>query len=365
MMQTLALLKDAYRELNHRKLFWVTLGLSGLVVVAFAMLGNDEDGLTVLHWSIPIPLFSTDIIPRGDFYKFVFAALGVGYWLTWIATILALISTASIFPDFVGSGSIDLMLSKPIARTRLFLTKFMVGLLFVTLQVTVFTFASIAVIGIRGGEWEPWLLLAIPLVVVFYSYLFCVQAVIGMVTRSAIASIIGVMIFWLVCFGLQSADGIVMMGRVMSELSVEKLEKRVEGQTKMIDMVDESERPARVVRVKELNDDLTERRGELATWQTAGWWVHGANTVLPKTGETTDLLIRVLKERVGLVLPDPGGNEEDVQMFGGNVGRAEYEEAVDGEYDRSHSPTWVLGTSLLFEACVLGFGAFWFSRRDF
>jgi hypothetical protein len=156
-----------------------------------------------------------------------------------------------------------------------------------------------------------------------------------------------------------------MMGRVMSELSVEKLEKRVEGQVKMIDLVDESERPARVVRVKELNDDLTEIRGELATWQTVGWWVHGANTMLPKTGETTDLLIRVLKERVDLVLPDPGRNEEDVQMFGGNVGRAEYEEAVEGAYDESHSPAWVLGTSLLFEACVLGFGAFWFSRRDF
>ena len=33
--------------------------------------------------------------------------------------------------------------------------------------------------------------------------------------------------------------------------------------------------------------------------------------------------------------------------------------------DESHSFTWVLGTSLAFEAMVLAIGAFWFARRDF
>lgn len=364
-MQTFALLKDAYLELNHRKLFWVTLALSGLGVLSFAMIGNDQEGLTILHWSIPIPFFSTDFIPRADFYKFVFATLGVGYWLSWIATILALISTAGIFPEFVGSGSIDLMLSKPIGRTRLFLTKFMVGLLFVALQVTVFTSASIVIIGIRGGAWEPWLLLAIPLVVVFYSYLFCVQAVVGMISRSAIASIIAVMIFWMACFGLQAADGIVMMGRVMSEVSAEKLEKQLEGQTTMLERADESKRPARVVKVEKLQAEFDEAQHELSIWQTVGWWVHAANTVLPKTGETTDLLIRTLEDKAGLVSPGPPSDEENAYMFGMEVNRAEYIEALESEYDKSHSPMWILGTSLLFEAGVLAFGALWFSRRDF
>ncbi len=34
--QTWGLLVDAYRELNSKKLFWVVLMLSGLVVLAFA-----------------------------------------------------------------------------------------------------------------------------------------------------------------------------------------------------------------------------------------------------------------------------------------------------------------------------------------
>ena len=33
--------------------------------------------------------------------------------------------------------------------------------------------------------------------------------------------------------------------------------------------------------------------------------------------------------------------------------------------DESHSYTWVLGTSLGFEAIVLGFGLWRFTRRDY
>ena len=36
MSQTLAILHDGYREINSRKMFWVSLILSGLVVASFA-----------------------------------------------------------------------------------------------------------------------------------------------------------------------------------------------------------------------------------------------------------------------------------------------------------------------------------------
>ncbi len=42
MIQTLALLNAAYRELNARKLFWVTMALSLLIVGVFAILGINE-----------------------------------------------------------------------------------------------------------------------------------------------------------------------------------------------------------------------------------------------------------------------------------------------------------------------------------
>ncbi len=44
----LAMLLDAYRELNAKKLFWITLGLSGMVVLFFGSIGFDEQGMSML-----------------------------------------------------------------------------------------------------------------------------------------------------------------------------------------------------------------------------------------------------------------------------------------------------------------------------
>ncbi len=388
MRQTVALFVDAYRELNHRRLFWITLVLSGLVVAGFAAIGNDEEGLTVLHWSIPFPFVSTNFIPEADFYKFTFAQLGVGYWLAWIATIIGLVSTASIFPDFVDRGSIDLMLSKPIGRARLFFTKFLTGLMFAGLQVTVFTLASFLVIGLRGGDWEPWLFIAVPLVVVFYSYLFAVQATIGLVTGSVIASVIGVFLFWFVVSLVQTGDGITLAWRITNEITAERKMVRVEkqegrvmdtsarlvdlrlaadgGDTEATDQLPELE--LELVEKRERLDTITfELADELETLglsQSINEWFHIANTCLPKTSETIDLLSRLLEDYAGLMRPAAPA-DDTVRQFGEMVGRGEFEERFDAELDASHGPFWIIGTSLGFEALVLGFAVWRFRRRDF
>jgi ABC-type transport system involved in multi-copper enzyme maturation permease subunit len=85
----------------------------------------------------------TLIAPGAQFwYKWVFSVFVIGIWAKWAALVLALISTASIFPELIASGSIDLYLSKPISRLRLFLTKYVGGLLFVVLQMTIFAVTS-------------------------------------------------------------------------------------------------------------------------------------------------------------------------------------------------------------------------------
>ena len=388
MRQTIAIFVDAYRELNHRRLFWITLVLSGLVVAAFAAIGNDEEGLTVLHWSIPFPFLSTNFIPQADFYKFTFAQLGVGYWLAWIATIIGLVSTASIFPDFVDRGSIDLMLSKPIGRARLFFTKFLTGLMFAGMQVTVFTLASFLVIGLRGGDWEPWLFVAVPLVLIFYSYLFAVQAAIGLVTGSVIASVIGVFLFWFVVSLVQTGDGITLAWRVTNEITVERKISRIEDQESRIEkrstaLVDlklaadggdseaagqipelERELDSRRNRFKDSDEELAKEIETLELSRSTNDWFHIANTCLPKTSETIDLLEQVLEDQAGLVRPTPPA-DDTVRQFGEMVGRGEFEERYDAELDASHGPVWILGTSLGFEAMVLGFAIWRFRRRDF
>ena len=109
--QTLAILHDAYRELNAKKMFWIVLLLSGLAMGAFAVISVTPEGLKLAGYD-----WDTGFVAPKSLYKYVFNQVIVEYWLTWAATILAIVSTAGIFPDFISGGSIDLFISKPISR---------------------------------------------------------------------------------------------------------------------------------------------------------------------------------------------------------------------------------------------------------
>ena len=209
--QTIAIFVDAYRELNARRLFWITLIFSAMVVAGFATLGVNSTGLSIiaLHLSVPDP---------SVIYNILFQRVVIGFWLTWAATILALISTAGIFPDLITGGSIDLFLAKPIGRARLFLTKYLAGLLFVTLQVLVIAAGSFFVLGCALHEWKPRLFLAVPVVVCFFSYLYGICVLLGVKTRSTIAALLLTILCWGFFATLDYTEPAVLMFRNTYEL---------------------------------------------------------------------------------------------------------------------------------------------------
>lgn len=390
MIQTWAMLVDAYRELNAKKLFWITLMLSGLVVAAFAMVGLTDKGIKVIAWDIPVPMFNKTTMEPATFYKLVFSNLGIGVWLSWGATILALVSTAAIFPDFVSSGSIELTLSKPISRLRLFITKYATGLLFVTLQVGVFSLASFLVIGIRGGAWIPQLFWAVPIVVLFFSYLFCICVLIGLTTRSTIAALLVTILLWLFFFGLNATDAIFVQLRENSTLREKSLTTRVENLEKRASTRIREKRQAAIdadpgatpaANAPITRDDLekenkllpaqwqrlTDERENVARWTKWSRIFYTIKTPLPKTAETIDVLERVLISEAELAkFRAPGdddevaiGEQDDVRVSGREI-RQSTEKAL-----KSRSLSWVIGSSAGFEFVVLAIAGWIFCRRDF
>jgi len=369
--QSKALLIDAYRELNARKMFWITLILSGLVVAIFALLGINERGMVIAFWTIETPGITINEIPKAVFYKSLFTTLGISIWLTWIAAILALISTSTIFPDLVSAGSIDLILSKPIGRLRLFFTKYLFGLLFVTLQVSVFTVASFFVLGLRGGVWEPIIFVAIPIVVVFFSYLFAICATLGVITKSTIASLLLTILIWFLVFIMHSAEATVLSLKLMNEMQIEAKQAQIERTRDIIAGLESAEDPSE--RTDELiqqnRDELEELQTELAgsesslnTITTIHKIAIGVKTIMPKTSETVDLIERYMID-IG---------EFEAMTEGSSGGSSDFEGVNTEELQleaiaaiRERPVWWVVGTSLLFELVVLGFGAWRFSRRDF
>jgi ABC-type transport system involved in multi-copper enzyme maturation permease subunit len=374
--QTFAMLLDAYRELNARKLFWISLALSGFLVAALATLGINETGLTFLHWSIPYEfvgsLYEGGILDEATFYKFLFFTIGINIWLAWGSLILAIISTASLMPDFVSSGAIELSLSKPIGRLRLFLTKYCTALLFVGLQTLIFSVAAILVIGLRGGEWVFTLLLTAPLLMLVFSFLYCISALVGMITRSAIAAIITVLVIWACIWAVNTTERVILTFKVSQEVL---LDLQIQQQTIAQANLDKAAPDApNLAKLREDLDRWSPRIENSTSALTTLRRVHAVSfavkCLLPKTGESMELLGRTIitgpeierfrasqEARNTRSMNDPGKD-------GVRVSERMVEREVDKALE-SRGVVWTLGTSIAFEVVVLAIAAWIFRRRDF
>ena len=372
----LAMMIDAYRELNAKKLFWITLGLSGLVVLIFGSIGFDEQGMSMMFGITRVDseyVNSTTPWARA-LYVGIFSDFIVAIWLSWIAIILALISTCTIFPDFLAGGAIDLVLSKPIHRATIFAMKFVMSLLFVVLQVLMFCAGIFLCIGLRLGEWNWMIFAAVPVVTVFYSYMFAVCVFAGVFTRSAITALLLTMLFWFSLWGMQTAEGTLQQFRIKFEIEAEYAEQRIDRlETRLAAVEADPTDGGKIARAdfqRRLDEERASLDSSIEAAASLGLW-HGPTqvmmVVLPKTQLTVGLLSRWLK--------DPDGFSIAGMMRGDMTGlgtSAFLRNPVDVEVTRrveekldAYSGWYIIGTSLVFEAVVLGLACVIFIRRDF
>ncbi len=373
-MQTWALLVDSYRLLMQRKLFWFTLAISAIVVLAYGSIGFNDKGVTLLFGLMEIEskeLRAGTGMGRA-FYKTVFSILIMGGWLTWIATILALISTSTIFTDLMSAGSVDLVLAKPISRVRIFFVKYIGSLLFVLLQVALFCIGVFLCIGFRIGEWNWKIFIAIPLVLVFFSYLYSVNVLIAMTTRSTIAALLITMLFWAMLFTVQFAE--LQLKQVQIQLTIAgdaalKHGARLDANIHQAKM--RKDPAAAIEWLTEQRDEEMSRADEahgnaakIEAYHLGSSWLLA---VLPKTKQTLDLMDRWVVNKgensitdVLLYVFNPGNSRRGRR----NEFRDETIKAAEAEYE-SRSPWYIIGTSLAFEAVLLCISCWIFVRRDF
>jgi hypothetical protein len=134
----------------------------------------------------------------------ILSSLFVDYYVGWVACILALISTAGIFPAMLEKGNIDSILARPISRWKVFFAKYVGSLFFMLVQASFFIILLFVVVGLRWKVWFPGLLWSIPLLVLLFSYLYCVCVAFGLWTRSGMASLLLTLAVWLIPFtGIQ------------------------------------------------------------------------------------------------------------------------------------------------------------------
>lgn len=153
--------------------------------------------LTLLFGAIRVPL-TRDRRHLVSSIQIVLA----GYVADAAGVLLALVWTAGFLPSFLDPAAASVMLAKPIPRWGLLLGKYLGVLLFVLAQATLFVGGTWLALGVKTGVWEPRYLLCIPLLVTHFAVFFGFSAFIAVATRSTVASVIGSILFWLICWGM-------------------------------------------------------------------------------------------------------------------------------------------------------------------
>lgn len=120
---------------------------------------------------------------------------------------IGILVTANIIPETFDPGSLNLLLSKPITRWGLYVTKFIGGCVLIAIcSVLLFTGLWLWM-GLAIGIWEVALLWSIPVYILVFAIYFSVSSSIGLLFRSSIMAIVVTGVFWAACWAVGSGYG--------------------------------------------------------------------------------------------------------------------------------------------------------------
>lgn len=150
-------------------------------------------------WPFPDVNLSADVFEAtvADWLPYMFDKFVMS-----IGLMIAILITSNMIPETFNPGTLNLLLSKPVHRWALLLSKFVGGCAFITLC-SVYLFVGLwLIMGIQWGIWETSILLSIALYMVVFAIYYSVSVFVGIVWRSGIVSVICTALFWGVCFSI-------------------------------------------------------------------------------------------------------------------------------------------------------------------
>lgn len=314
-MQVWALVVDTFRETIEKKLFWINLLLSLLVALSLACISFNERGIDILFgWrTFEEQTFSTANPMFRSLIGQLISDLFVDCYIGWVGVILGLVCTAGIFPTMMERGSVDAIVARPLSRWKIFFAKYVGGLLFMFVQATFFTVLMFFVVGLRWKIWFPGILWSIPLLVLLFSYLYCLCVAFGLATRSGMASAVLTLTTWMLVIA-----------------PIQHGYETTHGMLKLQDWP----------RIK-------------SATATLRWFVPNT-TGIP----------RLVRKALGGI--DPSALIPDQAAGDSVLSKQQLDDALEFEERMTKMPWYyAVGPSLLFEAVVLLLAGWRFSRKDF
>ncbi len=184
---------------------------------------NGQAVLTLWYGSIPtslpIPLPPSQINQLIDGTIISVLSLFLGF----VGIAASLLVTAGMIPKTFEPGEISLLLSKPVRRSVLYITKFFGGCMFTLICATLLVGGVWLLVWFRFDLWRPELLLCIPLYVFLFAIYFSVSALAGAIWRNSIVSLALVVAFWVVLTtagAVQEVLGVYLMSQQITDVTV-------------------------------------------------------------------------------------------------------------------------------------------------
>ena len=117
-----------------------------------------------------------------------------------VGLLVGIVVTANVMPQMFDPGTLNLLLSKPITRSGLYLTRFAGGCTQIAICAAYLFTGTWLWLGLAIGVWDQAFLWSIPIYILVFAIYYCVSALIGLLYRSPILAVVATVVFWATCF---------------------------------------------------------------------------------------------------------------------------------------------------------------------
>jgi len=204
---------DTFQQTRASSAFWLLLGVSFLAIVFCLSIGIVDKGPLYTPDDIEINPHRGQLqigfgaftmpLPRDDRSAVLLIQVLLAEWVAGtIGVLLALIWTAGLLPSFLDATTATVLLAKPVPRAILLIGKVLGVVALFSFQMAVFVVGTWVALAIRTQVWEAQYLMCLPLVIAQFFALFSVSALLAVVSRSTVVTIVGVILFWALCYGV-------------------------------------------------------------------------------------------------------------------------------------------------------------------
>ena len=206
----LAVILDSFHAAAHSRILWITMVLISGFLASIYPLSLDEVQSELIGTGLQLRYAGRDFgpviqLPAETSAELRAIALAwfmdhvVDFIVGFFGIFVALVVSCGVIPETYRTGSVELLLSKPIHRPCLFMAKFVGGCVFVLLNISYLICGLYFIVGLRWELWDIRILIAIPVFVFYFMLLFSISAMVGLFSRRAILSLFAALMFWGIC----------------------------------------------------------------------------------------------------------------------------------------------------------------------